>query len=260
MRFLHANINEDFEPGRDTVPYEGLSLLDRWLLSRLARLIDRVRESYDNYTLHSIYHAVHNFCTVDLSALYLDIVKDRIYVEHRDARKRRASQTVIFETLIALVKLIAPILSSTADEMWSYLKDYVAEESVFLARFPAADKTLINGAIEEKWERIWRIRELANKKIEEKRTAKEIGHSLDTKVIIDAPDEDHTALMELGDELKDVFIVSQFEVRKAAVLDVTVIRAEGDKCERCWQYDTNILRDGRFPNVCKRCADTLSLL
>ncbi len=136
LRFLHANINEDFEPGRDTVPYEGLSLLDRWLLSRLARLTDRVRESYDNYTLHSIYHAVHNFCTVDLSALYLDIVKDRIYVEHRDARKRRASQTVIYETLIALVKLIAPVLSSTADEMWSYLKDYVSEESVFLTRSP----------------------------------------------------------------------------------------------------------------------------
>ncbi|NLT22900.1 MAG: isoleucine--tRNA ligase [Syntrophorhabdus sp.] len=260
LRFLHANINEDFEPGRDTVPYEGLSLLDRWLLSRLARLTDRVRESYDNYTLHSIYHAVHNFCTVDLSALYLDIVKDRIYVEHRDARKRRASQTVIYETLIALVKLIAPVLSSTAEEMWSYLKDYVSEESVFLTRFPTADTALINGAIEEKWERIWKIRELANKKIEEKRTAKEIGHSLDTKIIIDAPDEDYAALMELDDELKDVFIVSQIEVRKAAGLDVTVVRAEGDKCERCWQYDTNILRDGKFPNVCKRCADTLSLL
>jgi len=86
------------------------------------------------------------------------------------------------------------------------------------------------------------------------------GHSLDTKIIIDAPEEDYAALMELDDELKDVFIVSQIEVRKAAGLDVTVVRAEGDKCERCWQYDTNILRDGKFPNVCKRCADTLSLL
>jgi isoleucyl-tRNA synthetase len=260
LRFLHANINDDFEPGRDTVPYEELSLLDKWLLSRLARLIDRVGEAYNNYTLHSIYHGVHNFCAVDLSALYLDIVKDRIYVEHKDAKKRRASQTVIYETLIALVRLIAPVLSSTADEMWSYLRGYVAEESVFLAQFPTADKTLINGDVEERWERIWKVRELANKKIEEKRTAKEIGHSLDTKIIIDAPDEDYAALMELGDEIKDVFIVSQIEIRKAAALDVAVIRAEGDKCERCWQYDTDILRDGKFPNVCKRCADTLSLL
>ncbi len=260
LRFLHANINEDFEPGRDTVPYEKLSSLDKWLLSRLMRLIDRVGESYNNYTIHSIYHAVQNFCTVDLSALYLDIVKDRIYVEHKDAEKRRASQTVIFETLIALVKLIAPVLSSTADEMWSYLKGYVTEESVFLAQFPASDKALINGAIEEQWEKIWKIRELANKKIEEKRSAKEIGHSLDTKIVIDAPDEEYAALTGLGDELKDVFIVSQIEIRKAKALDVTVLKAEGDKCERCWQYDTNILKDGKFPNVCKRCADTLSLL
>lgn len=260
LRFLHANINEDFEPGRDTVPYEKLSSLDKWLLSRLMRLIERVGDSYNNYTIHSIYHAVHNFCTVDLSALYLDIVKDRIYVEHKDALKRRASQTVIFEALTALVRLIAPVLSSTADEMWSYLKGYVTEESVFLAQFPVSDKALINAAIEEQWEKIWKIRELANKKIEEKRSAKEIGHSLDTKIIIDAPDEEYAALTGLGDELKDVFIVSQIEIRKAGALDVTVLKAEGDKCERCWQYDTNILKDGKFPNVCKRCADTLSLL
>ncbi len=260
LRFLHANINDDFRPGRDTVPYEQMSLLDKWLLSRLMRLIGRVGDSYTNYTFHTIYHAVHNFCTVDLSALYLDIVKDRIYVEHKDARKRRASQTVVYETLIALVKLIAPILSTTADEMWSYLKEYVPEESVLLAPFPVADKGLINSEIEELWDRVWKVRELANKKIEEKRTAKEIGHSLDTKIIIDAPAGDLDALKQLGDELKDVFIVSQIEVREAKELDVTVVRAEGEKCERCWQYDTNILKDGNFPNVCRRCADTLSLL
>ena len=260
LRFLHANIDDDFQPGRDTVPYEKMSLLDKWLLSRLMRLIERVSDSYNKYTFHAIYHAIHNFCTVDLSALYLDIVKDRIYVEYRDAQKRRASQTVVYETLIALVKLIAPVLSTTADEMWSYLKNYVPEESVFLAPFPASNKDLINGEIEELWERIWKIRELANKKIEEKRTAKEIGHSLDTKIIIDAPPEDLEALVHLGDELKDVFIVSQIEIRPGQYLDVTVARAEGEKCERCWQYDTNILKDGKFPNVCKRCADTLSLL
>ena len=110
------------------------------------------------------------------------------------------------------------------------------------------------------WDRVWKVRELANKKIEEKRTAKEIGHSLDTKIIIDAPAGDLDALKQLGDELKDVFIVSQIEVREAKELDVTVVRAEGEKCERCWQYDTNILKDGNFPNVCRRCADTLSLL
>lgn len=261
LRFLHANINEDFEPGRDAIAYEKMSSLDKWLLSRLTRLTERVREAYGAYTFHAIYHAIHNFCAVDLSALYLDIVKDRIYVEHKDALKRRASQTVIYETIVTLLKLIAPVLSSTADEMWSYLKNgYVTEESVFLTQFPEADKARIDEAIEARWDRIWKVRELANKKIEEKRTAKEIGHSLDTKLVINAPDEDYDCLTGLGDELKDVFIVSQIELHKAPDLDVTVLRAEGDKCERCWQYETGIPKDGKFPNVCKRCADTLSLL
>lgn len=260
LRFLHANINEDFDPSRDTVPYEELSLLDKWLLSRLNRLIERVREAYGTYTFHVIYHAVHNFCAVDLSALYLDIVKDRIYVEHMNSRKRRASQTVIYETIMTLLKLIAPILSSTADEMWSYLKGYVTEESVLLTQFPEANEARINEATEEKWNRVWKIRELANKKIEEKRMTKEIGHSLDTKLVIRAQAEDLASLARLGDELKDVFIVSQIELREAAELDVSVFRAEGDKCGRCWQYETDIPKEGKFPNVCKRCVDTLSLL
>ncbi|RPJ57271.1 MAG: isoleucine--tRNA ligase, partial [Dehalococcoidia bacterium] len=132
LRFLHANINDDFNPETDTVPYEKLSSLDKWMLSRLHRLIERVSNAYNDYSFHAIYHSLHNFCAVDLSALYLDIVKDRIYVENRNAVKRRASQTVIFETLISFVKLLAPVLSSTAEEMWSYLKGHVQEESVFL--------------------------------------------------------------------------------------------------------------------------------
>ncbi|HOE16917.1 MAG TPA: isoleucine--tRNA ligase [Syntrophorhabdaceae bacterium] len=258
LRFLHANINGDFDPQRDSVPYEKLSLLDKWLLSRLQRLIERVTEAYNNYTFHVIYHSIHNFCTVDLSALYLDIVKDRIYVEKRDGVKRRASQTVIYEALITILKLIAPILSSTADEMWSYLKDYVKEESVLLTTFPSPRKEWINAGLEEEWESIWGVREMANKKIEEKRAAKVIGHSLDTKIIITVPEKEYGLLTRLGDELKDVFIVSQIELQAGSEPDVAVAKAEGTKCERCWQYATDILTEGRFPNVCRRCEDTLS--
>jgi len=258
LRFLHANINGDFDPQRDSVPYEKLSLLDRWLLSRLQRLIERVTEAYNNYTFHVIYHSIHNFCTVDLSALYLDIVKDRIYVEKRDGVKRRASQTVIYEALITILKLIAPILSSTADEMWSYLKDYVKEESVLLTTFPSPRKEWINAGLEEEWESIWSVREIANKKIEEKRAAKVIGHSLDTKIIVRVPEKEYDLLTRLGDELKDVFIVSQIELQVGNEPDVTVTKAEGAKCERCWQYATDIRTTGRFPNVCRRCEDTLS--
>ncbi len=260
LRFLHANINGDFNPETDRVPYEQLSYLDKWLVSRLHRLTERVTEAYNNYTFHAIYHSIHNFCTVDLSALYLDIVKDRIYVERKDGTKRRASQTVIFDALISLLQLIAPILSSTAEEMWSYLGAYVKDESVLLSSFPAVRKEWINPEIEEEWERIWRIRELANKKIEEQRVAKVIGHSLDTKITVTAPEAEFALLSKLGDELKDVFIVSQIELMKGDEIGVSVAKADGAKCERCWQYATVLTQSGPFPNVCTRCADTLSSL
>lgn len=260
LRFLHANINDDFDPARDTVPYGQLSSLDKWLLSRLQRLIERVTEAYKNYTFHLIYHSIQNFCTVDLSALYLDIVKDRIYVEKKDFLKRRASQTVIYETLTTLLKLIAPILSATAEEMWSYLKGFVKEESVLLTTFPVAKKEQTNPEVEQYWDAIWTIRELVNKKIEEQRMAKTIGHSLDTKIIIEAPEKEYNLLERLGDDLKDIFIVSQIALKKGSEINITVEKAEGEKCERCWQYTTDISKEGKFPNVCKRCENTLSSL
>ena len=260
LRFLHANINDDFDPARDTVPYDQFSSLDKWLLSRLQRLVERVTEAYNNYTFHLIYHSIQNFCTVDLSALYLDIIKDRIYVEKKDSLKRRASQTVIYETLITLLKLIAPILSTTAEEMWSYLKGIVKEESVLLTTFPAVKKEQINQEIEQYWNEIWTIRELANKKIEEQRTAKIIGHSLDTKITIAAPDKEYAFLDKLGDDLKDILIVSQIALKRDNELNIIVEKAEGEKCERCWQYATGMKKEGRFPNVCARCENTLSSL
>ncbi|MDR2018163.1 MAG: isoleucine--tRNA ligase [Syntrophobacterales bacterium] len=260
LRFLHANIHDDFDPSKHRVAYEDLSYLDKWLLSRLQRLITKVKEAYSSYSFHVIYHSIHNFCAVDLSALYLDIAKDRIYVEKTDAVKRRASQTVIFETIMALTKLMAPVLSSTADEMWSYLGGQVEEESVLLTRFPSAKEEFVSEAIERDWEVIWKIREQANKKIEEKRAAKEIGHSLDTKLILTAGGDDYRLLKKIEDELKAVFIVSQIELKEGAELDIAVLKAEGEKCERCWQYATGMKKDGPFPNVCSRCEDILSSL
>jgi isoleucyl-tRNA synthetase len=260
LRFLHANINGDFDPATNAVPYDKMSSLDKWALSRLQRLIEKVRTSYDEYAFHAIYHSIHNFCTVDLSALYLDIVKDRIYVERKDALKRRAAQTVIFDTLVSLLKLLTPVLSSTSEEMWSYLTGFEKEESVLLASFPAARKDLINAEIEEEWDRIWKVREIVNKKIEEKRAAKEIGHSLDTKVVVTAPADEYALMKALGGELKDIFIVSQVELKEGNEVTATVFKADGKKCERCWQYNTELLDAGQFTNVCKRCADTLSSL
>lgn len=260
FRFLHANINGDFDPVKDTVGYDRMSSLDRWLLSRLNRLIERVRESYESYAFHTIYHSIQNFCTVDLSALYLDIIKDRMYVERKDSVKRRASQTVVFEALMSLVRLAAPILSFTTEEMWSYMRPFVREDSVHLAAFPTANKELIDLPLEQEWEAVWRIREAVNKKIEEKRVEKVIGHALDAKVVLTVSAEDYKVLTGLGDEMKDVFIVSQIEVLQGAELTIEVMKAEGVKCERCWQYATDVTTEGPFPNTCKRCRDTLTSL
>lgn len=258
LRFLHANIHDDFDPEKDSLPYNSMSYLDRWLLSKLQRLIERVTEAYKSYSFHIIYHSIQNFCTVDLSALYLDIIKDRIYVEKKDSPKRRASQTVIHEVLLSLLKLIAPILSTTAEEMWSYIKKSTIEESVLLTLFPRPKKELIDPALEEEWEKIWNLREIVNKHIEAKRASKELGHSLDAKVIIKVTQQEYMILKKLNNECKDIFIVSQCEIQKSNEVEVIVMKAEGKKCERCWQYATDIVESPLFQNVCKRCADILS--
>ena len=181
-------------------------------------------------------------------------------MENKNAVKRRASQTVILETLVSFVKLLAPVLSSTAEEMWSYLRGYVKEESVFLAAFPSVRKEYINTEIEEEWAKIWDMRELINKKIEEKRVEKVIGHSLDAKVIITLPENDYLLLKKAGEELKDIIIVSQVELQQGDEIDIIVRKADGEKCERCWQYTTEMTISEKFPRVCKRCESILSSL
>jgi len=257
FRFLHANLHDDFDPAKHVVPYEQLSSLDRWMISRLQALIAKVREAYETYAFHMIYHSIHNFCAIELSALYLDIIKDRMYVEKKDAVRRRASQTVVFETLTSLLKLAAPILSFTTEEVWSYLKPFVKEESVLLSPMPTVNTACVDEKLEREWERIWEIREAVNKKIEEKRVEKVIGHPLDAKVRLEVSPDDHELISQLGDEFKDLLIVSQVEITAGDGLGITVLRADGEKCQRCWQYSTDIQTVGQFPNLCERCRDTL---
>jgi isoleucyl-tRNA synthetase len=257
FRFLHANLHGDFDPTQHKLSYEQLSYLDRWMLSRLQNLIEKVREAYETYAFHAIFHAIHNFCAIELSALYLDIVKDRMYVEKKDAIKRRASQSVVFEALTTLLRLAAPILSFTTEEIWSYLKPFVKEESVLLSALPEVNRAYVNEKLEREWDRIWEIRETVNKKIEEKRIEKTIGHPLDAKVRLEVPAGDYELLSKLGDELKDLLIVSQVELASGDGVGIIVSSADGEKCQRCWQYSTDIQTVGEFPNLCKRCRDTV---
>ncbi len=264
-RFLIGNL-ADFDPARDRVPAPALLEIDRFILDRLQDLVDRCRRAYDAFEFHAVYHALNNFCSVDLSALYLDIVKDRLYCEGKTSPERRSAQTALHAILDALVRLMAPILSFTAEEIWSYMPaDGARPASVLLADFPAADPALRDPALAADWDRLLDVRGAVTKALEELRRRGTIGHSLEADVTISANGTLSALLASRRDLLADVFIVSRVELRDAGALpadgaaDVAVDarRSEGTKCARCWTYRRDVGADARFPGVCGRCAGVL---
>ena len=261
------------------MPREELDELDRWILGRTENLLARCREAYDNYEFHVVYHSLNNFCSVDLSAQYLDIVKDRLYCEGAKSIQRRAAQTTIYRILDVLVHLTAPILSFTAEEIWNYMPDKAKRpKSVFLSQIPEPDLTIVDTALAEKWDRILRERSEVLKALEQARTAGIIGHSLDAQVVFENRNGDHGSILRKlihadRNRLQDLLIVSQasetVEVGggtgeessyDAPLLNcsVKVRKAEGGKCERCWKYDIKVGTDKNHPTVCARCAAVLN--
>jgi isoleucyl-tRNA synthetase len=277
-RFLISNLY-DFDPTADRVAREELDELDRWILGRTENLLARCREAYDNYEFHVVYHSLNNFCSVDLSAQYLDIVKDRLYCEGAKSIQRRAAQTTIYRILDVLAHLTAPILSFTAEEIWNYMPDKAKRpKSVFLSQIPEPDLTIVDTALAEKWDRILRERSEVLKALEQARTAGIIGHSLDAQVVFENRNGDHGSILRKlihadRNRLQDLLIVSQasetVEVGggtgeessyDAPLLNcsVKVRKAEGGKCERCWKYDIKVGTDKNHPTVCARCAAVLN--
>ena len=215
--------------------------LDRWALMRLDNVIQKAHEGYEAFDFHIVFHAIHNYCTTDLSNFYLDIIKDRLYCEKEDSVERRAAQTTIYRILSALTRLIAPILSFTAEEIWSYLPHAASDDakSVFLNEMPKASGLTEDADFMAKWDLIYQTRMDANKVLEEKRNEKLIGKSLEAKVTISvADDAQYAILSDAADVLAKVLIVSEVSVVKAESGDTTytVERAAGEKCERCWMY------------------------
>jgi isoleucyl-tRNA synthetase len=256
-RFMLGNLY-DFDPQRHRVPYSQLWEIDKWILSRFMRLTKRIREAYDNYSFHIIYHSVHTFSSVDLSALYLDILKERLYVLNADHPKRRSAQSAIYEILKGMIVLMAPILSFTSEEAWSHLPKVEGDpESVHLASFPKVRDEWINEELELRWERLLRIREEVNRALEEARRRKEIGHSFDALVKIEAPSEEIEFLRSFGEELREVLIVSQVELGEASSLSIRVFKAKGKKCPRCWVYDEKVGLSPSYPELCPRCVEVL---
>lgn len=271
-RFLLGNLY-DFDPGTHWVPDEELFEIDRWALHRLERLIKRVEKGYRDFEFHIVFHALHNFCVVDMSSLYLDILKDRLYTFHKESKGRRAAQRTLYEILKAMVKLMAPVLSFTADEAWSHIKKRPGEEeSVHLERFPEVPPSYLDETLEAKWDRLIHIRGEVAKALEIARKGRLIGHSLEAHVDIFADPELCAFLKNAEEELPSFFIVSAvsicegtpppdlFQSSEIEGLAVRISRARGGKCERCWNYSESVGRDPEHPAVCARCLDVLKTI
>ncbi|RMF93887.1 MAG: isoleucine--tRNA ligase [Nitrospinota bacterium] len=271
-RFLLGNLS-DFDPQRDRVPYQELPELERLMLHRLQQLIQQVRKAYDTYEYHLFYHRVHNFCTVDLSSFYLDIQKDNLYTSRAESKERRATQTVLFEILLALVKLMAPVLSFTAEEIWKYLPaGSVTEPSVHLSRFPDVQEAYIDEALASRWERLLAVRREVLKALEMARNRKLIGNALEARVTLYLSPDLADFLAPYAPDLRTLFIVSQVELQSQEAtipaeayasseipqLHVLVERARGEKCERCWIYSETVGDDPRHPTLCDRCVSRIT--
>jgi isoleucyl-tRNA synthetase len=271
-RFLLGNLY-DFDPDRAAIPDESLFEMDRWALSRLQGLVRRVRQGYTQFEFHAVFHALNNFCAVDLSAIYLDMLKDRLYSDPPGSGSRRAAQRVLLETLGTLTRLMAPILSFTAEEIWSAVpRESRNEDSVHLALLPEVREAAVDKALEERWEKLLTVREEVAKALEAKRNEKTIGASQDAFVRLWASGALQDFLMKHKAQLAAVFIVSRvelmpFESGKRTDMDfvsgilpsfaVTVTRSDDPKCGRCWYYRSDVGKDPRHPDLCSRCAQAV---
>jgi isoleucyl-tRNA synthetase len=255
----------NFNPDTDAVPGDKLAEIDQWILLKAEELVANCRAWYDEYAFHKVYRAVYDFATTDLSAVWVDIVKDRLYTAGARSHSRRSAQTAAYRIVYALVRLLAPLLSFTTEEVWGYLcKPAGSADSVHLALLPEPGE-LTEGltAVERErlvhWDDLMLVREPVLKALEGAREEKRIGKSLEAKVILKAGFDLHPVLLQYAAELPALFIVSQVQLEQGIENGVTVEiqRADGTKCERCWKYTLDVGANPEFPTLCAACGDAI---
>lgn len=267
--------------------------MDRLALSMLQGLTEKVSNAYENFEFHEVFHAIYNFCVINMSSFYFDVLKDRLYTFKAGSEERMASQWVLYKILVSLTKMMAPVLSFTAEEIWHYIPggqgsgvrgqenskfhpeqvgtNSELEESVFLANFPEVEFEFIDKALEKKWAGLLKVRDEVNKALEIKRQEKFIGNSLEAKVNIYADEEDYEILADYKSFLPSFFIVSAVELFKNTALPagsysspeikdmaILVEKAPGKKCSRCWNWSESIGRNKDFDELCERCLEVLA--
>ncbi|GAB4338583.1 MAG: isoleucine--tRNA ligase [Desulfobulbaceae bacterium] len=278
IRFMLSNLY-DFDPEKHRVPLEEMPPLDRWALDRFARLTERVVKAYRDYEFHKVYHGLHNFCGTEMSSLYLDIIKDRLYASAPADPARRAAQTVIHRILDGLLRLMVPVLSFTAAEAWDHLhgggEELPPEKSVFFASFPDVDGLGGDSAFTGKWERLFEIRSEITRVLEAARREKVIGLALDAEVLVEVGEDLDDFLADRWDLLREICIVSSLQRVDdlSAIAGITPVTADeveglrigvrpasGTKCERCWTVDVSVGADEAHPALCARCAGVVASL
>ncbi len=271
-RFLLADLY-DFNPDTDCVPMDELYDIDKWIVAGMNDLVATARRAYEDYEFHTLYHALCNFCTVELSKLYIDITKDRVYAEGANSRARRSAQTAMYHIISSMTRIMAPLLAFTAEEIWQAMPHCAADkkESVFLNEMPTYDEALAFPEVTARYNALFELRESVMKALELARAEKRVGKSLDAKVTVYTEDENAYALLTSFEaELPTMFIVSQVALVKGtapaeavteenAAISVAVESAEGEKCDRCWNYAVDAFHDGEDGCLCPRCRAVLGL-
>ena len=271
FRYILGNL-DGFDPTRDVVPFAEMHAIDQYILLRAAEVTKDVRQHYDEFVFHRLYQRLKDFCIVDLSAIYFDVLKDRLYTSAPKSAARRSAQTALWELGEALVRLLAPVMSFTADEVWQHLPAMNGRaESVHLEHFPAPEDLtgalpadFDAAALKQDWETLLSVRDQALKALEAARNEKRIGSGLEAQIRLAAPESIYPVLDRYRDQLRYLFIVSDVVLEKLpasngdAGLTIEVLKAPGQKCERCWNYSTHVGEDKNYPTVCERCSAVLA--
>jgi isoleucyl-tRNA synthetase len=271
FRFALQNLY-DFDPRQDVVEFAAMQSFDQFMLLETARLADEVAHWHEEFQFHKVYQRLLKFCVVDLSALYFDVLKDRLYTHAPNSRGRRSAQTAVWRIAETLVRLFAPMMSFTVDEIWHYLPTLQGRpESVHLARFASRKEILADAVgdldgLRAEWETLLAVREEVMRALEIARSSKLIGSGLEANLRVSAPEAIYPVLAKHADELRYLFIVSAVELERGASgngasgIRVDVTKAPGQKCERCWNYSTRVGEDRTYPTICERCAAALKAM
>ena len=273
-RFMLGNLrnpleaeHSQFNPGTDCVPFDQMLEIDRWALARKEQLVKKCLKGYEDYQFHQVYSALYNFCIVDMSSFYLDILKDRLYTYPTNSHSRRSAQTALWKILDAFTRLVAPILPFTGEEVYGAMYESLPPEdkaeSVHLLLFPGYDESRVNAGLMKEWEELRELRESVLKALEEFRQTGDIGNSLEAKVQIRCSGDMLTLLQRHEQDLRYIFIVSQVvivENENAEGMRVDVAKADGQKCERCWNFSVNVGKDSNHPTLCERCVPVVNAM